>query len=78
VHFSGLLAKMVEETMAVTPRKKVAVRASSRARSSQSYRAPVDAAIPAKALPTAREMDELGRFADRVAEGKERLKYMKI
>jgi hypothetical protein len=64
--------------MAVTPRKKVAVGPSSRVRSEQLLRPTVDDPIPASAMPTAEEIDELGRFADRVAQGRERLKYIKL
>jgi hypothetical protein len=44
----------------------------------RSGRRAVDSALPSTAFPTAEEMEDLGRFADRVAEGKERLKYIKL
>jgi hypothetical protein len=64
--------------VAVTPRKKGSVAASARVRAKRLPREPVDHALPSNAFPTAQEMDELGRFADRVAKGEERLKYVKL
>ncbi len=64
--------------MAVTPRKKGGVGPTSQDRPKRLFRPTVDDLFPANALPTAEEMDELGRFADRVAQGRERLKYIKL
>jgi hypothetical protein len=64
--------------MAVTPHKKGPVGGSPRVRAKRLPREPVDHALPTNAFPTAQEMDELGRFADRVAKGEERLKYIKL
>lgn len=62
----------------MTPRKKGSAGASSLVRAKRLPREPVDHALPSNAFPTAQEMDELGRFADRVAKGEERLKYVKL
>jgi hypothetical protein len=37
-----------------------------------------DDALPPRAYPTSREIEELGRFADRVADGIEPLTYVKL
>jgi hypothetical protein len=34
--------------------------------------------LPKAAFPTSKEIGELGRFADRVASGKVKLKYIKL
>jgi hypothetical protein len=64
------------------PRKKANGRRASSARSVRRATLrplPVaDDPLPASAFPTVEEMEDLGRFADRVAAGKERLTRIKL
>jgi hypothetical protein len=58
--------------------QKKATKVSSEQRRRPSRSAQRDQPLPSSAFPTADEMGELGRFADRVASGKVKLKYIKL
>jgi hypothetical protein len=59
--------------------QKKATKVSSEPRRRRSARSRLrDQPLPSSAFPTVDEMGELGRFADRVALGKVKLKYVKL
>jgi hypothetical protein len=64
------------------PHKKTSSRRAGSVRSAQRAKLrplpPADHPLPASAFPTIGEMEDLGRFADRVAAGKERLTRIKL
>jgi hypothetical protein len=68
------------DSMAATSsRRKAPKRARHRAPAiTRSARAVAAEALPAGTFPTPKELEELGRFADRVANGDEDLTYIKL